>query len=54
MIVSKTVIVLWVICVALAVGFAGTLTLLSQKDAELQININKVSELENQKLSLAS
>lgn len=52
--VSKTVVVLSLVCVVLAVGLAGTLILLVQKDAELQIKTDQVSELENEKLDLIS
>jgi len=52
--VNKTVVVLCVICVVLAVGLAGALMLLRQKEAELQIKTDKVSGLENEKLSLTS
>jgi predicted nuclease with TOPRIM domain len=52
--VTKTVVVLSLVCVILAVGLAGVSILLVQKDAELQIKTNQVSELENEKLSLTS
>ena len=50
--VNKTAVVLCVICVVLAVGLAGTVMLLNQKEAELHVKINQVSDLENEKLSL--
>ena len=52
--VDKKVVVLCLVCVVLAVGVVGALMLLDQKDAELQIKINKLSELENDNLDLAS
>jgi predicted nuclease with TOPRIM domain len=52
--VSKTVVVLSLVCVVLAVGLVGAVILLNQKDAELQIKTNQVSELENEKVSLTS
>lgn len=52
--VSKTVVVLSLVCVVLAVGLVGTFVMLNQKDAELQIKTNQISELENEKLDLAS
>ncbi len=52
--VSKTVVVLSLVCVVLAVGLVGAFMLLNQKDGELQIKTNQVYELENEKLNLAS
>jgi predicted nuclease with TOPRIM domain len=52
--VSKTVVVLSLVCVVLAVGLVGTFVMLNQKDAELQIKTNQIAELETEKLSLAS
>ena len=52
--ISKTVVVLSLVCVVLAVGFVGTFVLLNQKSTELQIKTNQISELENEKLNLAS
>jgi predicted nuclease with TOPRIM domain len=52
--VSKTVVVLSLVCVILAVGLVGTFVILNQKDAELQIKTNQISELENEKLNLGS
>ena len=52
--VSKTVVVLSLVCVILAVGLIGTFVVLNQKDAELQIKTNQISELENEKLNLGS
>jgi hypothetical protein len=52
--VSKTVVVLSLVCVVLAVGLVGTFVMLNQKDAELQIKTNQISELETEKLNLGS
>jgi peptidoglycan hydrolase CwlO-like protein len=52
-VVDKKVVVLCLVCVVLAVGLVGALMLLNQKDAELQIKTNQISELENDKLGLA-
>ncbi len=50
--VSKTVVVLSLVCVVLAFGLVGTFVLLNQKDTELHIKTNQISELENEKLNL--
>jgi len=52
--VSKTVVVLSLVCVVLAVGLVGTFVIFNQKDAELQIKTNQVSEIENEKSVLLS
>ena len=50
--VEKKLIALGLICVVLSVGVFGAVMLLNQKDSEIQIKTNKISGLENEKLTL--
>jgi len=49
---EKKVIALGLICVVLSVGVFGAVMMLNQRDIELQIKTDKISGLENEKLTL--
>ncbi len=50
--VNNKLIALGLICVILSVGVIGAVMVLNQKDNELQMKIDQISGLENEKITL--